>query len=223
MQLVVQTKVHNVPFLARGNAPHTMQLVQYRLQACQNRTIKLNRERAFQPRFMLCLLEQILQLEELDLQMQLPILFKKSLKKSGWAETQIEREANVSYIAMNSSTELFSFRGSSAVCSLGSSSSSSAAAFSELDATRRVYSQPMFKQNLCAWSASIEEEAQDKRDTRVSVVLSQLLAEFTAGLRGPPEPRDKARPDDTDRDGGGAVESDIDHGYIELSRVVPVT
>ena len=75
MELVVQTGVH-VPFLARGNAPHTMQLVQYRLKTCQDRTIQLDRERAFQTRLVLRLLEQILELEEFDLQMQLPIQSK---------------------------------------------------------------------------------------------------------------------------------------------------
>ena len=54
------------------------------------------------------------------------------------------------------------------------------------------------------------------------VVLSQLLAEFATRLGRPPEPRDKAGPNDADGDGGGAMERDIDDGLFELSRVVPV-
>jgi len=60
MRVTRWTKVH-APFLSRGNTSHTMQLVQYRLQARQNRTIKLDRERALQTRLMLRLLEQVLQ------------------------------------------------------------------------------------------------------------------------------------------------------------------
>ena len=56
-----------------------MQPVQYRLQTRQDRTIKLDGERALQARLVLRLLEQILQLEEFDLQMQLPMNQKKSV------------------------------------------------------------------------------------------------------------------------------------------------
>src|SRR6267154_550683 len=58
VQLVLKTPEVHVPFLARGNAPHTMQLIQYRLQACQNRTIELDRKRARQAWLMLRLFEQ---------------------------------------------------------------------------------------------------------------------------------------------------------------------
>jgi hypothetical protein len=144
---VVQRVGSNIPFLACSNAPHTMQLVQYRLKTRQDRAIKLNRERALQTRLMLRLLEQILQLEEFDLQMQLPIR-----ERSDCGATTSDGDM-FPYIAINSSTELFSFLGSNDVSSLGSSGSAMSIGFSgenELDATRRVYSQPIFKQNLCA-------------------------------------------------------------------------
>jgi len=158
----------HVPFLARGNAPHTVQPVQYRLQTRQDRTIKLDGERALQARLVLRLLEQILQLEEFDLQMQLPMNQKKisyaSKPNGGRRRT---------YIAMNSSTESFSLRGSNAVSSVGCSSSASAtstgfSAENELDATRRVYSQPMFRQNLCkpSKSASVQEQWQERPKRR---------------------------------------------------------
>lgn len=54
-------------------------------------------------------------------------------------------------------------------------------------------------------------------------VLSQLLAEFPACLGRPPEPRDKAGPDNADGDGGGTMERDIDDGLVQLlSHVVPI-
>ena len=82
----------NVPFLAGGNAPHTMQLIQYRLQACQNRTIKLDRKRALQAWLMLRLLEQTLQFKKLDLQMQLPIYHVSlRLPQNGAAAVDIHR------------------------------------------------------------------------------------------------------------------------------------
>ena len=52
--------------------------------------------------------------------------------------------------------------------------------------------------------------------------LSQLLAQFTARLGRPPEPRDETGPTDADGDSGRAMESDIDDGCLELSHVVPV-
>jgi hypothetical protein len=115
---------------------------------------------------------------------------------------------------MNSSTDLFSFRGSSAVSSLLGSLSSR----STLDAARRVYSQPIFRQNLRAASASLQIQA-----VKPSIVLPKLLAQLPARLSRPPKPRDEASPDDADRDGGGAMKCNIDDGYVELSRVVPVT
>jgi len=54
------------------------------------------------------------------------------------------------------------------------------------------------------------------------VVLSKLLAQFTARLGRPPKPRDETGPTDADGDGGRAMESDIDDGRLELSHVVPV-
>jgi hypothetical protein len=74
---------------------------------------------------------------------------------------------------MNSSTESFSLRGSNAVSSVGCSSSASAtsigfSAENELDATRRVYSQPIFRQNLCkpSKSASVQEQWQERPKRR---------------------------------------------------------
>lgn len=51
-----------------------MQSIQYRLQTRQNRTIQFDRERAFQTRFMLRLLEQVLQFDKLNLQVQFPFV-----------------------------------------------------------------------------------------------------------------------------------------------------
>jgi hypothetical protein len=142
----------HIPFLARRDAPHAMHLVQYRLQACQNRPIKFDGERAFQSRLVLRLLEQVLQSKELDLQMQLPMLFEETNKNVRQRRNTDERPP--AYIAMNSSTELLSRRGSNDVSSSGSSRSSDSTASVglsgeyELDATRRVYSQPIFRQNL---------------------------------------------------------------------------
>jgi hypothetical protein len=69
---MVQTGGSNVPFLPRSDAPHTVQLVQYRLQARQDRAIKLDGEWPLQARLMLRLFEQILQLKEFNLQVQFP-------------------------------------------------------------------------------------------------------------------------------------------------------
>ena len=149
---VLETRGSNVPFLARGDAPHTMQLIQYRLQTCQNRTIELDRKRALQARLMLRLFEQILQFKKLDLQMQLPIYYHVNIRPRLPQNDENGQEQST-YIAMNSSTELFSLLGSNGVSSLGLSSSIAEVSdgFSgrnELDATRRVYSQPIFRQNL---------------------------------------------------------------------------
>ena len=124
------------------------------------------------------------------------------------------------YIAMNSSTGLFSLRGRRAVSSLGPSCSESTTSIgssgeNELDATRRVYSQPIFKQKL--------PSRQSPTLTHLwwpSYVLSELLAEFSAGFRGPPKSRDEACPYHAHRDGRGAMERNVDNRYVHLSRVV---
>jgi hypothetical protein len=53
-----------------------MQSIQYRLQARQNRAIQFDRKRAFQTRFMLRLLEQVLQFDKLDLEVQFPFILE---------------------------------------------------------------------------------------------------------------------------------------------------
>lgn len=74
VRLSPKSSIH-VPFLARSDASHAVQSIQYRLQTRQNRTIQFDRERAFQTRFMLRLLEQVLQFDKLDLQVQFPFMF----------------------------------------------------------------------------------------------------------------------------------------------------
>ena len=107
----------HVPFLARSDASHAVQSIQYRLQARQDRAIQFDGERALQTRFMLRLLEQVLQFDKLDLQVQLP-----TLKTSAGPRKKIIKKKKSTDIAMNSSTDLFVLRGrSSAVSSLGSS------------------------------------------------------------------------------------------------------
>jgi hypothetical protein len=85
-----------------------------------------------------------------------------------------------------------------------------------LDATRRVYSQPIFKQKLPL------SHRQSLTPTLVapSHVLSELLAEFSAGFRGPPKSRDEAGPYHAHRDGRRTMERNIDNRYVQLSRVV---
>src|SRR6267154_6034203 len=104
--------------------------------------------------------------------MQLPIYYVRPRLASTreWQQS--------TYIAMNSSTELFILRGSNGVSSLGLSSTSSTTEASvgfsgrnELDATRRVYSQPIFRQNLYGshYTKSASVNAQRKRKS--SIVL----------------------------------------------------
>jgi len=52
---------------------------------------------------------------------------------------------------------------------------------------------------------------------RPSYLLSELLAEFSAGFRGPPKSRDEAGPYHAYRDGCGAMDRDVDNRYLQLS------
>src|SRR6266702_8179846 len=147
----------HAPFFARSDASHAVQSIQYRLQARQNRAIQFYGERALQARLVLRLLEQVLQFDELDLQVPLPTL---DISKKHQSAPEKKKST---YIAMNSSTDLFSVRGrSSADSSLGSSCSESTTSIgfsgeNELDATRRVYSQPIFRQKLRVHRQSLHD------------------------------------------------------------------
>ena len=94
---------------------------------------------------MLRLFQEILQLNQLDLQMKLPV--------STVSVVLISLE--ITHIAMNSSMELssavlrrFGINDVSSVTLVSVSSWRSGSGENELEATKRVYSQPMFKQKL---------------------------------------------------------------------------
>lgn len=63
---------YRIPFLPRGHASHAMKFVQDGLEAGQHGTVQLDRERSLETRLVLGLGQETLQLDELDLQMQLP-------------------------------------------------------------------------------------------------------------------------------------------------------
>lgn len=86
----------------------------------------------------------------------------------------------------------------------------------ELKATKRVYSHPMFKQNLAT--------AHDQRSRTVCGrqpdILSKSSAELSPRFCRPPVPRHDRSPHDANCDGHGAMVRDIEHRYVSLANIV---
>ena len=131
-------------------------------------------------------------------------------------------------IAINSSTELLSLV-SGGVATKGASSEVvsqvsllSSARYSgakELDATRRVYNHPMFKQNLEREQLSVNLTRRQWR----SHSLAQRSGQLPPCLCRPPEPRDECRPQDTRSHSQGATYCNMTHRDVLVSDIIAIS
>ena len=177
-----------------------MQSIQYRLQARQDRAIQFDGERALQTRFMLRLLEQVLQFDKLDLQVQLPTLKtsagpRKKIKKNKKVDRHChelldgliraprkkQRRLFVGIIVIRRTDLFYRTIGRKRV---GRDEA-------------RVQPADVQTEATCAALSSVPHTI----STALRCLLSKLLAEFPARLRGPPKSRDEAGPYDADGDG----------------------